>query len=117
MSMKTRDRTLAALRIYPDSHSVDIAEVLGITTKKLSGTITTLLADGLISRAGIYGKRTYRLTDYGMRYAPATLPESGSCKSRLVVRTEANGICQECRNSPAMQRVLAVYGRGYARLE
>lgn len=111
MNMTTRDRTLAALRIYPDSHSVDIAEVLGITTKKLSGTITTLLADGLISRDGVYGRRTYRLTDYGMRYAPSTLPESGSCKSLLVVRTEANGICQECLNSSTMKRVLSFYGR------
>lgn len=111
MNMTTRDRTLAALRLYPDSHSVDIAEVLGITTKKLSGTITTLLADGLISRAGIYGKRTYRLTDYGMRYAPSALPDSGSCRSRLIVRTEANGICQECRDSATMKRVLSFYGR------
>ena len=111
MAMTTRDRTLAALRLYPDSHSVEIADVLGITTKKLSGTITTLLADGLISRAGIYGKRTYRLTDYGMRYAPTSLPDAVTLNTRLIVRTEANGICQECRNSATMKRVLSFYGR------
>ena len=111
MNMTTRDRALAALRIYPDSRSDKIAAILNMTTKRLSSTITTLLADGLISREGIYGKRTYRLTDYGMRYAPSALPDSGSCRSRLIVRTEANGICQECRNSATMKRVLSFYGR------
>lgn len=117
MHMTTRDRTLAALRLYPDSRSDKIAAILNMTTKRLSSTITTLLADGLISHAGIYGKRTYRLTDYGMRHAPTSLPDAVTLNTYLVVRTEVNGICQECRNSPAMQRVLAVYGRGYARLE
>ena len=111
MAMTTRERALAALRLYPDSRSDKIAAILNMTTKRLSSTITTLLADGLISRAGIYGKRTYRLTDYGMRYAPTSLPDAVTFNNHLVVRTEANGICQECRNSATMKRVLSFYGR------
>lgn len=47
MAMTTRERTLAALRLYPDSRSDKIAAILNMTTKRLSSTITTLLADGL----------------------------------------------------------------------
>ena len=32
-------------------------------------------------------------------------------KSKLIQRTDTNVICQECRNSAAMKRVLMVWGR------
>ncbi|EPC6072812.1 transcriptional regulator, partial [Enterobacter hormaechei] len=60
---------------------------------------------------GKYGQRLYSLTSYGKRYAPDTIPGIKQGKSKLIQRTDTNVICQECRNSPAMRRVLMVCGR------
>lgn len=111
MSMTIREQLLAVLRHYPDSTSVKLSNILGMTTKRISSSITTLLADGLISRDGEYGGRTYRLTDYGLRYAPMDIPSDSKARSRLVPRTASNVICQECMQSATMKRVLSMYGR------
>jgi hypothetical protein len=66
---------------------------------------------GLISCEGKYGQRLYSLTSYGMRFAPDTIPGMKQGKSKLIQRTDTNVICQECRNSAAMKRVLMVWGR------
>lgn len=100
----------SALRNNPGLNSARIASMIGMTTKKISGTVSTLLADGLIEFEGKHGQRLYRLTDYGMKYAPETIPAMPKGNSKLVQRTEANVICQECRNSAAMRRILSVYG-------
>lgn len=111
MTITIRGQILAALRNNPGLNSARIASMIGMTTKKISGTVSTLLADGLIEFEGKHGQRLYRLTDYGMKYAPETIPAMPKGNSKLVQRTEANVICQECRNSPAMKRVLMVWGR------
>ncbi|HCA5750367.1 TPA: winged helix-turn-helix transcriptional regulator [Enterobacter hormaechei] len=111
MTITIRGQILAALRNNPGLNSARIASMIGMTTKKISGTVSTLLADGLISCEGKYGQRLYSLTSYGKRYAPDTIPGMRNGKSKLIQRTDTNVICQECRNSPAMRRVLMVWGR------
>lgn len=111
MNITIREQVLAALRNNPGLNNAKLAGLIGMDTKKISGTVSTLLADGLIRCEGKYGQRLYSLTSYGMRFAPDTIPGMKQGNSKLVQRTEANVICQECRNSPAMQRVLAFYGR------
>ncbi|VVY45242.1 Uncharacterized protein conserved in archaea [Escherichia coli] len=70
MTITIREQVLAALRNNPCLNSARIASMIGMTTKKISGTVSTLLADGLIEFEGKHGQRLYRLTDYGMKYAP-----------------------------------------------
>ncbi|EIK7095358.1 transcriptional regulator [Escherichia coli] len=111
MTITIREQVLAALRNNPGLNSVKMAELIGIDTKKISGAISTLLADGLIGCEGKHGQRLYHLTDYGMHYAPDTIPGLKHGKSKLIQRTETNVICQECRTSAAMKRVLMVWGR------
>ncbi|EKK5515366.1 transcriptional regulator [Enterobacter hormaechei] len=111
MTITIREQVLAALRNNPGLNSVKLAGLIGMDTKKISGTVSTLLADGLIEFEGKHGQRLYRLTWYGMKYAPETIPAMPNGNSKLVQRTETNVICQECRNSPAMRRVLMVWGR------
>ncbi|WP_449575970.1 winged helix-turn-helix transcriptional regulator [Lelliottia nimipressuralis] len=111
MTVTIREQVLAALRNNPGLNNVMLADMIGMTTKKISGTISTLLADGLISCEGKHGQRLYHLTGYGMHYAPDTIPGLKHGKSKLIQRTETNVICQECRSSAAMKRVLMVWGR------
>lgn len=111
MTITIRGQILAALRNNPGLNSGRIAKMIGMNTKKMLGTVSSLLADGLITCEGKHGQRLYRLTSYGMKYAPETIPAMPKGNSKLVQRTEANMICQECRNSPAMRRVLMVWGR------
>ncbi|ENI1107316.1 TPA: winged helix-turn-helix transcriptional regulator [Escherichia coli] len=111
MTITIRGQILAALRNNPGLNSARIASMIGMTTKKISGTVSTLLADGLIRCEGKYGQRLYSLTSYGMRFAPDTIPCMKQGKSKLIQRTDTNVICQECRNSAAMKRVLMVWGR------
>ncbi|EFC1969566.1 winged helix-turn-helix transcriptional regulator [Escherichia coli] len=73
MTITIRGQILAALRNNPGLNSARIASMIGMTTKKISGTVSTLLADGLIEFEGKHGQRLYRLTDYGMKYE---IPES-----------------------------------------
>ncbi|MDV0895311.1 winged helix-turn-helix transcriptional regulator [Enterobacter cloacae] len=108
MTITIREQVLAALRNNPGLNNAKLAAFIGMDTKKISGTISTLLADGLIEFEGKHGQRLYRLTSYGMKYAPETIPAMPKGNLKLVQRTEANVICQECRNSPAMKRVLMV---------
>lgn len=110
MTITIREQVLAALRNNPGLNSARIATMIGMTTKKMSGTVSSLLADGLISCEGKYDQRLYSLTSYGMRFAPDTIPGIKQGKSKLIQRTDTNVICQECRNSPAMKRILSVYG-------
>ncbi len=110
MTITIRGQVLAALRNNPGLNSARIASMIGMTTKKISGTVSTLLADGLISCEGKYGQRLYSLTSYGMRFAPDTIPGMKHGNSKLIQRTDTNVICQECRNSAAMRRILSVYG-------
>ena len=111
MTITIRGKILAALRNNPGLNSARIASMIGMTTKKISGPLSTLFADGLIEFEGKHGQRLYRLTSYGMRFAPATIPGMKQGKSKLIQRTDTNVICQECRNSAAMKRVLMVCGR------
>lgn len=111
MTITIRGHILAALRNNPGLNSGRIAKMIGMTTKKMSGTVSSLLADGLITCKGKHGQRLYRLSSYGMKYAPETIPAMPKGNSKLVQRTETNVICQECRNSAAMRRVLMVWGR------
>jgi len=114
MSMTIREQLLAAMRNNPGINTVMLASMLGMTTKKISGPLSTLLADDLIAFEGKHGQRLYSLTSYGMRYAPDTIPEITRGKSALVQRSDSNVICQECHQSEAMKRVLMVWGRAPA---
>lgn len=111
MTITIREQVLAALRNNPGLNNAKLAGLIGMDTKKISGTVSTLLADGLISCEGKYGQRLYSLTSYGMRFAPDTIPGMKQGKSKLIQRTDTNVICQECRNSAVMKRILSVYGR------
>ena len=111
MTITIREQVLAALRNNPGLNNAKLAALIGMDTKKISGTVITLLAGGLISCEGKYGQRLYSLTSYGMKYAPETIPAMPKGNSKLVQRTETNVICQECRNSAAMRRVLMVWER------
>lgn len=105
MNITIREQVLAALRNNPGLNSARIASMIGMTTKKISGPLSTLLADGLIEFEGKHGQRLYRLTDYGMKYAPETIPAMPKGNSKLVQRTEANVICQECRSRRLLRRL------------
>ncbi|HAV1473948.1 TPA: DUF977 family protein [Enterobacter hormaechei subsp. steigerwaltii] len=111
MTTTIRDQLMAALRNNPGLNSALLASLVGMTSKKISGAISSLMADGLITCEGRYGQRLYRLTSYGMRYAADTVPARKIGTTQLVQRTETNVICQECRNSAVMKRILSVYGR------
>lgn len=111
MNMTVRTQILAALRNNPGLNTVSLSSMLGMTTKKISGPLSTLLADGLIGYEGKHGQRLYHLTGYGMHYAPDTIPGLKQGSSKLIQRTDTNVICDECRSSAAMQRVLMVWGR------
>ncbi|MCM7434151.1 DUF977 family protein [Enterobacter hormaechei subsp. xiangfangensis] len=111
MTTTIRDQLMAALRNNPGLNSALLASLVGMTSKKISGAISSLLADGLIACEGRYGQRIYRLTSYGMRYAADTVPARKIGTTQLVQRTETNVICQECRNSAVMKRILMVWGR------
>lgn len=73
MTITIRGQILAALRNNPGLNSARIASMIGMTTKKISGPLSTLFADGLIEFEGKHGQRLYRLTSYGMKYAPETI--------------------------------------------
>lgn len=47
MTITIRGQILAALRNNPGLNSARIASMIGMTTKKISGTVSTLLAEGL----------------------------------------------------------------------
>lgn len=108
--MTIREKLLATLRNNPGLNPVVLANMLGVTTRKISGPLSLLLSEGLIAREGKHGQHLYRLTNYGMCYAPDALSGVKLGKVKLVQRTDTNEIFQECRNSPAMKRVLSVYG-------
>lgn len=55
MNITIREQVLAALRNNPCLNSARIASMIGMTTKKISGTVSTLLADGLIEFEGKHG--------------------------------------------------------------
>lgn len=110
MAITIREQLLAALRNNPGLNSALLASMVGMTSKKISGTVSTLLAEGLISCEGKYGQRLYSLTSYGMRYAADTVPGRKIGTTKLIQRTDTNVICQECRNSAVMKRILSVYG-------
>lgn len=110
MTITIREQVLAALRNNPGLNNAKLAGLIGMDTKKISGTVSTLLAEGLISCEGKYGQRLYSLTSYGMRYAADTVPGWKIGTTKLIQRTDTNVICQECRNSAVMKRILSVYG-------
>lgn len=108
MTITIREQVLAALRNNPGLNNAKLAGLIGMDTKKISGTVSTLLAEGLISCEGKYGQRLYSLTSYGMRYAADTVPGRKIGTTKLIQRTDTNVICQECRNSAVMKRILGI---------
>ena len=51
MTITIREQVLAALRNNPGLNNAKLAGLIGMDTKKISGTVSTLLADGQIGRA------------------------------------------------------------------
>lgn len=77
--------------------AADIADELGVPYHKISTAITNMVNTEELKHTGAVGHRVYSL---------------GKAKKRVRRRAESvNVICQECRQSAAMQRVLAFYGR------
>lgn len=69
MTITIRGQILAALRNNPGLNSARIASMIGMTTKKISGPLSTLFADGLIEFEGKHGQRLYGATeDYAKGY-------------------------------------------------
>ncbi|HDR2612783.1 TPA: winged helix-turn-helix domain-containing protein [Enterobacter ludwigii] len=68
MTITIREQMLAALRNNPGLNNTKLAALIGMDTKKISVTVSTLLADGLISCEGKYGQLLYSLTSYGIRF-------------------------------------------------
>lgn len=97
-SLTTYPARIASLLSDGDELSaVETAEELGVTYRHISSAITTMVSTGELKHKGPYGHRVYSLCN---------------SKKKVINRTESvNVICQECRTSPAMKRVLAFYGR------
>lgn len=74
-----------------------IANGLNLTYQQVSSAISAMVKDGELAFTGRTGHRIYHL--------------SGLKRKAAVKRQSVNVICQECRQSPAMRRVLAFYGR------
>ena len=85
MTITISGQILAALRNNPGLNSARIASMIGMTTKKISGPLSTLFADGLIEFEGKHGQRLYRLTSYGMKYAPETIPAMPKGNSKKTI--------------------------------
>lgn len=74
-----------------------IAEAMGATYRSISSVISVMVTAGELKFEGPKGHRVYSLA---------------KPKTKAGRRTESvNVICQECRNSAAMKRVLMVWGR------
>lgn len=77
--------------------AAQIADVMGVTYKSISSVISVMVNTGELKFEGQKGHRVYSLANP---------------KKKVGRRAESvNVICQECRNSPAMKRVLMVWGR------
>ncbi|WP_148399994.1 helix-turn-helix domain-containing protein [Enterobacter mori] len=74
-----------------------IAEAMGATYRSISSVISVMVNAGELKFEGPKGHRVYSLAK----------PKKKSGRRAESV----NVICQECRNSPAMRRVLMVWGR------
>lgn len=74
-----------------------IAEAMGATYRSISSVISVMVTAGELKFEGPKGHRVY------------SLAKPNKKAGRRV--DSVNVICQECRNSPAMKRVLMVWGR------
>lgn len=112
MTITIREQVLAALRNNPGLNNAKLAGLIGMDTKKISGTISTLLADGLISCEGKYGQRLYSLTSYGMRFAPDTIIEKAIRDNDIHLTRGAHGRRQA--SVAALDSALRDSGTGYS---
>ena len=77
--------------------ATQIAEAMGASYRSISSVISVMVNSGELKFEGQKGHRVYSLAQ---------------TKKKAGRRAESvNVICQECRNSPAMRRVLMVWGR------
>lgn len=77
--------------------ATQIAEAMGTSYRSISSVISVMVNSGELKFEGPKGHRVYSL---------AKAKKKTGCRAESV-----NVICQECRNSPAMKRVLMVWGR------
>ncbi|CAM6817457.1 hypothetical protein P853_01273 [Enterobacter hormaechei subsp. hoffmannii UCI 50] len=76
--------------------ATQIADAMGTSYRSISSVISVMVNSGELKFEGPKGHRVYSLAQ---------------AKKKSGRRTESvNVICQECRNSPAMKRILSVYG-------
>jgi ribosomal protein L44E len=101
MTITIREQILAALRNNPGLNSEDCQHDRHDHQKDFRPV--KHIVGRRPDRVRRHGQRLYRLTSYGMKYAPETIPGMPKGNSKLVQRTEANVICQECRNSAVMK--------------
>lgn len=92
-------RIIATLATEGSLGASQIAAVIGVPYRQISSAVSTLVNNGELKHRGPAGARVYSLATRNKKIRP---PSS------------VNVIFQECRQSPAMQRVLAVYGRASA---
>lgn len=99
--MKGKQAILRYLETHRTFTAKDVAAECGITINCITKNALELeKVNKLVRISKVWRTVTYRLAT----------PEEQSCTARSC----SNGIFQECRNSAAMKRVLAFYGRAGA---
>ncbi|MDE9663529.1 protein ren [Citrobacter portucalensis] len=99
--MKGKQAILRYLETHRTFTAKDVAAVCGLTINCITKNAIELeRANRLVRISKVWRTVTYRL---------ATPEEQAG-----TARSSTNGIFNECRNSAAMQRVLAFYGRASA---
>lgn len=90
-------RIVAVLSDGSKLGATQIADAMGATYRSISSVISVMVNTGELKFEGPKGHRVYSLSQ---------------AKKKAGRRAESvNVICQECRNSPAMKRVLMVWGK------
>lgn len=97
--MTAREAILEYLKTHKVFTSADIAKIHGSTQSRINQIASELFREGVIA----VDSRVWRTVYYRL----ATDDEKSG-------RVSTNLIFQECRQSDAMRRVLAVYGRATA---
>lgn len=104
-----RDRILAALKDNPGTGVAVLAEVLSLEPDTVSGNMSKLFTDELVSRTGKRGKYLYTLTAKGradIRKRQKILNNKTMCAPRR----KDNPVMRECRANWQGYRIHKIFG-------